>query len=309
MRAALQCGALLLVGTAVWKFLIERRARAAPAAGIQGPWAAARGVLNRRVAWLAALTAFALIPVWLLRFHIQLRDFRDPFVPVGEDIRFLLRETVFGPVWLVQGAVIFVLAAVLAWLGWHVTVIDPDQLSPTRGDSPLWWVVAFAALALALTLSLSSHALSVEENRSVAVAADFLHTLAAGGWIGSLALVLATARIPEIERHGLFGAQLRFFSPVAVVAVVTLVTMGTYLGWEYLDSVADLWLTPYGRVLAAKVATAGIVLFMGFVNWRRGMPSVDSPDVRAVIAKRAAWEVCVAGVVLLLTGVLTGTPH
>jgi putative copper export protein len=169
--------------------------------------------------------------------------------------------------------------------------------------------VLVSALALALTLSLSSHALSVEGNRALAVAADLLHTITAGAWIGSLFWVLATAKLPDMDRRGLFGAQLQMFSPIAVVAVATLVLMGSYLAWEYLITLSDLWSSVYGLLLLAKIATAAAVLLAGFINWRRGMPNIDSPDTRSAIARRAAWEVGTAVLVLLLTGFLTGAPR
>ena len=48
---------------------------------------------------------------------------------------------------------------------------------------------------------------------------------------------------------------------------------------------------------------------MGFLNWRKGMPTIDSPATRAVVSKRAGWEVALAVGVLILTGILTGTPR
>jgi putative copper export protein len=384
-------GSLLLIGVTAWKFLVERRVYAS-ATRDHGSWRIARRALNRHVARGASVVAIALVPVWILRFYLQVRDFRDPFVPLGEDVNFLLRETIFGPVWFAQGVAILALVAVLAHIGWkrprqgdpfelatvpspkpaslnsaspagvaseavrasagvdasmasgdqsavHLEegapsarvvspdyrvmdeplprVVSPSDASssgvfwvPTNGESDaLWWVVALAALGLAVTLSYSSHALSVDENRALAVAADLLHTLAAGSWIGSLTWVLFTIRMRDVERDGLWGAQLQAFSPLAVVAVTTLVSMGLYLGWEYLISVSDLWTTTYGRILLAKVGVAGVVLLAGFINWRRGMPSIDSPIARGALARRASWEVGVAIVVLILTGFLTGAPR
>jgi putative copper export protein len=156
---------------------------------------------------------------------------------------------------------------------------------------------------------MSSHALSVDGNRTLAVAADALHVLAAGAWIGSLALILSTKGMPEAQSGGLFAAQLRAFSPIAAGCVTILVAMGVYLGWQHLESPSDLWSSTYGRVLAVKVSIGGLAFLMGLLNWRKGMPMIDAPEARVVVSKRAGWEVALAVGVLVLTGILTGTPR
>ena len=310
-RAALQGGILLLVGAAAWRLLVARPVFQLPSPGV-APADPRRieALLRRRVARVAGAVAYGLIAIWVLRFVLQVAAFRDPFVPLTEDITLLLRYTIFGPVWIAQGVALFAVAIALALLG-----RGSGQGDAVAGNSPeapalgrgAWGVVIVGAVILAFTLAMSSHALSEETTRELAVAADFVHALAAGAWMGSLVLILSTRKVETSGGDSLFGAQLKAFSPVAVVCVTLLVVMGTYLGWRYLAALSDLWTTPYGRVLSAKVVVAGAVLLMGFVNWRRDMPSIDSPGTRASIARRASWEVGVAVVVLVLTGVLTGT--
>ncbi len=309
-RAVLQGGTLLLVGAATWRWGIARRGFEEPLRDTgENELSLAGSRMRRRVARIAGVVSFILIPIWLLRLYIQVLGFRDPFVPWSEDASFLIRETIFGPVWIAQGILLFVLAAVLTRLGWGAGA-TPEQLSTSPGERHLeWGIVAGAAAGLGFTLAMSSHALSVEGNRTLAVAADTLHALAAGAWIGSLTLTLSTKGMPEAGTGGLFAAQLRAFSPIAVGCVTVLVAMGVYLGWQHLGSPSNLWNSTYGRVLTAKVFVAGIALLMGFLNWRKGMPMIDSPEARAAVSKRAGWEVVLAVGVLILTGILTGTPR
>jgi hypothetical protein len=50
-----------------------------------------------------------------------------------------------------------------------------------------------------------------------------------------------------------------------------------------------------------------VVFLLGLWNWRRGLPAADTAEGKAALRRRAAWEVSVAGAVLLLTAVLTHT--
>src|SRR5690606_36023333 len=108
------------------------------------------------------------------------------------------------------------------------------------------------------------------------VTADAVHGLAASAWIGSLALILLAGRAIQDAEVGreLFAAQIRAFSPVAIVCVGALVSMGVVLSWTHLTSVSDFWTMNYGRILSAKIFLAGAVFLAGFINWRRGVPAL-----------------------------------
>jgi putative copper export protein len=80
--------------------------------------------------------------------------------------------------------------------------------------------------------------------------------------------------------------------------------MGVLLAWEHIGALSNLWLTGYGRVLSAKVALAGAVMLAGLVNWRRGLPVLDTEDGVAAVRRRSVFEVGLATGVLLLTAVL-----
>ena len=96
-------------------------------------------------------------------------------------------------------------------------------------------------------------------------------------------------------RHGVRGAR-----PAVGLARILA------LGLAHVPTIQDLWEAPYGRVLVGKILLAGVVLFVGFVNWRRGLPVLDSHTGLRSVRRRAAFEVGLAGVVLGFAATLTG---
>jgi putative copper export protein len=292
--------ASLAVGCVAWRLIIAPRASAAAPAAC----APALGLIAARVARLGLLAALALVLAWALRMVAQVAAFRDPFVPLWEDVSFLLFETFWGTVWMVQG----VLLVLLAIAFWRARAAGPT--SDPRVATPVWWIAGGLALAIVATLALSSHAMSVERGRPWFVAADALHGLTAGTWIGSLAVILAVGRVGTEGGTdvGAFAAQIRSFSPLALASGIALVTMGSLLSWTHVQSWANLFGTPYGRILAVKVGLAGAVFAAGFWNWRRGLPDCDHPPGAAALRARAAGEVFLAVGVLLLTAILVNSP-
>jgi putative copper export protein len=215
-----------------------------------------------------------------------------------------LFETFWGTVWMAQGAIVALL--VLAFWRARAKRLSEDPLAP----SPAWWAAAGLAVALVATLALSSHAMGVERGRAWLVAADGVHGLTAGTWIGSLTVILSAGRAGADTTNdlGIFTAQIRSFSPMALTSGITLVTLGALLAWTHVQSFANLFGTLYGRLLLAKIALAGAVLAAGAWNWRRGLPSSDQPAGASALRGQAAGEVFLAVGVLLLTAVLVNSP-
>jgi len=295
---ALFTGVVVVLGCVCWSAVVS------PGAALAAMDHGRALRIERRVASLGAVTSFLLIAVWALRMVVQVIGFRDPFVPLWDDVSFLLFETFWGTVWMAQGAVLPLLAFAFLF-GRPRATTEGASLEEARRAPVARWLVVALALALAATLMLSSHAMGVDSWRAAIVGSDGLHLLAAGCWIGSLAIVLGPGRKEGLD---LFGAQLRAFSPLAVVSVTTLLTMGVVLSWTHLTAFSDLWATTYGRVLSAKIGVAGIVLLAGLWNWRVGLPNLGTESGAARVRGRAAFEVSMAAVVLLITAVLVHSP-
>jgi putative copper export protein len=291
-------GTTLVVGCVTWRVFI------APRATILLPFPAgadsALTLIGKRVAVTGLLVTVVLLAAWVLRLVVQVMGFRDPFVPLWDDVSLLLFELFWGAVWMAQGAVLLLLGATF----WRLRATpghDPARVPP------LWWAATALALGLVATLALSSHAMGVERAVPVAVTVDGLHALAAGGWIGSLAVILTAGRTPPMSTEpdvAVFTAQIRSFSPIALASGVVLVIMGTALAWTHVQSFANLWGTTYGRLLSAKIGVAALVFAAGFWNWRTGLTISGRPEGAASVRRRAGGEVLLAVGVLLLTAVL-----
>lgn len=251
------------------------------------------------VASLGLMAAVALLVAWALRLVVQVMGFRDPFVPLWDDVSFLLFEVFFGTVWMLQGVVIALLSGSL-WMARRRARSEGGTV--VRPVGVAWVVATFLVLALATTLALSGHAYGADY-RALAVTADALHTLAAGSWIGTLAVILKASRGASTDPPA-FAAQIRAFSPLALVSGATLVLMGGALSWTHLTAVSDLWTLTYGRILSAKVALALVIFGLGAWNWKRGLPDLDSAEGAAAVRRRGGWEVMLAIGVILLTAVL-----
>jgi putative copper resistance protein D len=308
-RWTMQAGALFIVGIAAWRWIVWPRSVLMVSEG------ARLGEVGRRsdetlssVAGMGCTAATVLLGAWLLAFLVNILGFRDPFVPLREDAVFLLTRTFWGRVWMVQGILAVGLVSVFASLAQSRARVPDCEGSDTLAArrSPGWATATSLAIALPVTMALSSHAMSVSgDGRLIAVGADSVHILAAGTWIGSLTVILLLGYQSEYEPP-FIASQLRAFSPMALVAVPLLVLMGGTLGLQHVPTIQDLWEAPYGRVLVGKVLLAGVVLFVGFVNWRRGLPVLDSHTGLRSVRRRAAFEVGLAGVVLGFTAALTG---
>jgi putative copper export protein len=296
-------GVVLVVGCVAWRVGVAPRAeRELTATG--SPTLAA---VERRAAGIGLFTTLLLVAAWMLRMVVQVMGFRDPFVPLWEDVSFLLFELFWGTVWLAQGVTLVLLAVAfgLARQGGSAEGAAASVAHGPRRVAASWYAAGALTLALVATLALSGHAMGVDAWRPLIVTADGMHTLAAGVWIGSLGVILTAGRAHR-SGHGVgaLAAQLRSFSPMAVVGVAVVVSMGIVLAWTHLSALSDLWTMTYGRLLAAKTGLAGAVLAVGLWNWRQGIPIVDTEAGASAVQRRATWEVSFAVGVLLLTAVL-----
>jgi len=149
------------------------------------------------------------------------------------------------------------------------------------------YVAPFAVFAAAV-LPLTGHAARVEPAAG-AEFADALHVLSAGMWAGGI-LALATLEPPGGWRGPEGRALLKRFSPVALIAFGVTAMTGVLRATEQLVSVSDLWTTPYGMVLALKVAGVGVMLALSALALLR----------RPVMRGEAAMMVLVVGATALL---------
>src|SRR5690606_18834771 len=117
---------------------------------------------------------------------------------------------------------------------------------------------AMSALPIGLSAlmpGLSGHAAGAGSLAGPAVAADLLHILGAGLWLGGLS-VLVVAALRITTENGLRDAAVRGwiepFHRVAMISVVTVVVTGFFATWLHASSPSVLLRTGWGVVLLTK---------------------------------------------------------
>ncbi|HEX5831022.1 MAG TPA: CopD family protein [Gemmatimonadaceae bacterium] len=208
----------------------------------------------------------------------------------------MLAGTTWGQAWLLQvtGVVVVLLALLLVARrsGWHMAAIG--------------------IVAAALGSALSGHAAAAGRVAPLAVGADALHALGAGGWLGTL-LVLLVAGIPaaraEHDEGKALAALVRAFSPVALGCAAVVGASGLIAATLHLGGISELWTSAYGRTLLVKLLCLGVVLAAGALNWRRVRPALgQGPHAAARLRRSATVELVAGAAVLAVTAVLVALP-
>ena len=211
----------------------------------------------------------------------------------------MLAKTVWGWGWLLQ-----LVAVIVASLGFGAA---------RRASRLGWWIAALGAAGLAFSPALSGHAASSPRLVPLAILADGVHVIGAGGWLGSLLLVLlagipAALRLGEGERSSAVAELVNAFSPTALVFAGIAVATGVFAAWLHLDAVSALWQTQYGKTLLVKIAILSVVAATGAYNWLRVKPALGDARGTARMRRSATVELAVGVLVLLVTAVLVATP-
>ncbi len=242
---------------------------------------------------LLALAAFARLYAQSLAMHGADGVFD------AERVGTMLRQTIWGWGWLIQVA-----ATLLATLGFGLA---------RAGRTAGWMLAALAALALAVTPALSGHAAAITGTLGLlAIVADALHVLAAGGWLGTL-LVLLVAGIPVALRLGPAGrgpavaSLVRAFSPTALLFAGLLVLTGIFATVIHSSSLEALLGSRYGTLLLVKLGIFALVFGTGAYNFLRVQPALGDDTGTARLRRSAGFELTVGAAVLLVTAVLVAT--
>jgi len=281
---------------------------------VSGPDASSR--LRRQlslVAWAGLALALFSGSAWLLFVSAQMSGQPIADTLTQGVVATVLNRTRFGQVWELR----FVLAIILAAL-----LVMPQSW---RGWLWRWGGLAFAAGLLA-SLAWAGHGASTPGRPgALHLAADMLHLLAAGAWLGSLlplALLLAEAR--RGSDPGEAAAVRRVvvrFSILAAVSVAVLLGAGLVNTWFLAGAIPALIGTEYGRLLLAKIAIFATLATVAAVNLLRMTPrlapatSERRPLVRAALGHlrrnaliEAGLGLCVLGIVAVL-GILPPGLH
>jgi putative copper export protein len=166
-----------------------------------------------------------------------------------------------------------------------------------------------SAMALALTPALTGHAVAAEQYWVLSMASDWLHVLAAGGWVGTLVILTievrrdAAARAPGERTAVLIDS----FHRVAMVCAAIVITTGVVsLLLRVPHPLRDLWPSVWADVLLWKLAPVGMMLLFGALHGWKGPQRARAKGARQ-LAGTLLWECIFAAIVLLVTAQLVGT--
>lgn len=224
--------------------------------------------------WLARAAGFVLLA--LLFFSLRPQP-QGPFVPAEAGIQFLNS---------IEGR-------------------TGSRLSRGRTEE-IWPPAVLIALSMALTGSLawSGHGAATPGARGdLHLAADILHLVAAGIWLGGLvpyAMLLAM-------RPGAAAEATARFSWLATIGVLVLLPTGIVNGWAILPGLAALTGTLYGKLLLAKIGLFLLMLAFAGVNrfvLTPRLASAKSSDARTRLIIHSGCEIALGLAILALVGVL-----
>jgi copper resistance protein D len=194
----------------------------------------------------------------------------------------VLTETQFGKAWQVRLALAGVIAVCLVF-------------RQSRGRPPAAgarWAGFAAAAAFLGALAWAGHGASTPgAPGDLHLAADIMHLLGAGFWIGML--VPLALLLVELRRAGgplalaAAAAAAHRFSLLAAASVVALLTGGIINTWFLAGSIPALLGTSYGRLLLAKIALFLATLVIASVNLLRLAPRLAAPKMSG---EHAAWR-------------------
>ncbi|MEV4068142.1 cytochrome c oxidase assembly protein [Nonomuraea fuscirosea] len=166
---------------------------------------------------------------------------------------------------------------------------------------PRWIPVAIAVCGL-LPPAYVGHAASAGDH-DLAVSALMAHLVPMALWVGGLGAVLVYFR-----RSGDLPVVLPRFSTIALCCFAAVAFSGAVSGWVRLNALSDLWRSPYGLLLLAKIAALAVLGWFGWVHRRRTVAGVADRGVRRTFVRLAAGELGVMAVAMGLGVGLARTP-
>jgi copper transport protein len=231
---------------------------------------------------------------------------------LSRDTLELLMATRWGTLWQIR----FLLALLLVWVCMDalMRVVRVGETAPARRLA----AAAILGAGLLGVTSAAGHAATADD-RAAAMLADVLHLAATAVWVGgllafTLAVFPALRRQPPEARRDALAAWFPRFSTVAAVSVSLLLLTGIYQTWIWVGGLEPLLQTGYGRVLVVKLGLVALVLAAAATNRFVVLPAVlrrtggDAARAGDALVRMVRAEAVVAGLIILVVGVLTSLP-
>jgi putative copper resistance protein D len=218
--------------------------------------------LRRRwacLAWAGLAVAAVSGAIWIVILTADI--YAAPIAEIWRDggVWTVASETRFGQISLARLAAAVLLAASLPMLG-------------RSADRRLWNAGAIVlAIAVLIGPAWSGHAGATPGFAGeFPLAADALHLLAAGAWLGGLpplAMLLAAAWRGDEPRWAVITAiAVRRFSLLGVISVSTLLGSGIVNSWYEVGTLNSLFATSYGQLVLIKIALFAAMIGLASIN-------------------------------------------
>jgi copper transport protein len=192
----------------------------------------------------------------------------------------LLTQTAYGSRWLMREGWTMALLFIIVW----------QRRQPQVSRLVLGATMPLV-FALVVLQAMNGHATAFNDTSLVRIAADALHLLGAGLWVGSL-IALAVAIVPLLRRgpdeSALARSILRRFGLLAASSLSLLLVTGLYNSGQQIASLDALLFTLYGQSLLLKI---GLILgagLIGLINSSLLHPRVADP-IRRLLRRPAGW--------------------
>jgi putative copper resistance protein D len=234
--------------------------------------------LRRRWSWLvwASLGVTAVSgAIWLILLAADI--YAAPIADVWSDggLWTVASETRFGQVLLARLAATVLLAASLPLL-WRTA----DRGAWSAGAL----VLAIVGLAIVVLIgpAWSGHAGATPgATGEFPLAADALHLLAAGVWLGGLpplAMLLGAASWQKEPRFAAVPSlAVQRFSLLGIISVSTLLASGIVNSWYEVGTLTNLFATSYGQLVVVKIALFTAMIALASLNRFYLTPRLATP--------------------------------
>lgn len=174
-----------------------------------------------------------------------------------------------------------------------------------------WWLVLASVPLIAIGTGLLSHPFDAFLTLTLAPIFDGLHAVGIGAWVGSfLFLILAERRLQAHSSSPWtdpLGAMIeRYFRMSGALVAAVLIT-GLFSSATHLTGFDDIQGTPYGRLLAGKVAIVIIVLAFN-EHLRRHAERQARTAERSHLVHTLRFQAGLILVVMALTTLLVDAP-
>ncbi len=174
-----------------------------------------------------------------------------------------------------------------------------------------WWLVLGSVPVLAAGAGLQGHPFDAFSTLTLAPIFDGLHAVGIGAWLGSFCFLILAER--RLQAHSSspwtdpLGAMIeRYFRLSGALISVVLIT-GLFSSATHLTGFDDIQGSPYGRLLAGKVAIVLIVLAFNEYLRRHAERQARTAE-RSQLVHTLQFQAGLILVVMALTALLVDTP-